>query len=116
MAGFLIALLSGALMSVQGVFNAQVTKTTGIWVSNGWVQLSAFLLCLFVWLATGRDSVVALMEVQPRGCLSDLTIRNVRDGKRTIFMEKTDWIVDRSRWNCSFPMEIESFAGIVTSL
>lgn len=61
MAGFLIALLSGALMSVQGVFNAQVTKTTGIWVSNGWVQLSAFLLCLFVWLATGRDSVVALM-------------------------------------------------------
>ena len=35
MAGFLIALLSGALMSVQGVFNAQVTKTTGIWVSNG---------------------------------------------------------------------------------
>ena len=66
MAGFLIALLSGALMSVQGVFNAQVTKTTGIWVSNGWVQLSAFLLCLFVWLATGRDSVAALMEVQPR--------------------------------------------------
>ena len=55
MAGFLIALLSGALMSVQGVFNAQVTKTTGIWVSNGWVQLSAFLLCLFVWLATGRS-------------------------------------------------------------
>ena len=66
MTGFLIALLSGALMSVQGVFNAQVTKTTGIWVSNGWVQLSAFLLCLFVWLATGRDSVAALMEVQPR--------------------------------------------------
>mgnify|MGYP001136707495 CR=1 FL=1 len=66
MAGFLIALLSGALMSVQGVFNTQVTKTTGVWVSNGWVQLSAFLLCLFVWLATGRDSVAALMEVQPR--------------------------------------------------
>ena len=66
MAGFLIALLSGALMSVQGVFNAQVTKTTGIWVSNGWVQLSAFFLCLLVWLATGRDSVAALMEVQPR--------------------------------------------------
>ena len=29
MTGFLIALLSGALMSVQGVFNTQVTKTTG---------------------------------------------------------------------------------------
>ena len=46
MAGFLIALLSGALMSVQGVFNTQVTKSTGIWVSNGWVQLSAFALCV----------------------------------------------------------------------
>ena len=28
MIGFLIALLSGALMSIQGVFNTQVTKTT----------------------------------------------------------------------------------------
>ena len=43
MIGFVIALLSGALMSVQGVFNTQVTKTTGMWVSNGWVQLSAGL-------------------------------------------------------------------------
>ena len=50
MAGFLIALLSGALMSVQGVFNAQVTKTTGIWVSNGWVQLQHFFcVCLSGW-------------------------------------------------------------------
>ena len=66
MAGFLIALLSGALMSVQGVFNTQVTKSTGIWVSNGWVQLSAFALCVVVWLATGRESVSTLWEVRPR--------------------------------------------------
>ena len=65
MAGFLIALLSGALMSVQGVFNTQVTKSTGIWVSNGWVQLSAFALCVVVWLATGRESVSTLWEVRP---------------------------------------------------
>ena len=65
MAGFLIALLSGALMSVQGVFNTQVTKSTGIWVSNGWVQLSAFALCVVVWLVTGRESVSTLWEVRP---------------------------------------------------
>ena len=65
MAGFLIALFSGALMSVQGVFNTQVTKSTGIWVSNGWVQLSAFALCVVVWLATGRESVSTLWEVRP---------------------------------------------------
>ena len=66
MIGFFIALLSGALMSVQSVFNTQVTKTTGVWVSNGWVQLTAFAVCLVVWLATGRDSIAALGKVEPR--------------------------------------------------
>lgn len=49
MTGFIIALISGALMSVQGVFNTQVTKTAGMWVSNMWVQFSAFIVCLIVW-------------------------------------------------------------------
>lgn len=66
MAGFLIALLSGALMSIQGVFNTQVTKTTGMWVSNGWVQFSAFLFCVLVWLIAGRDSVMTLVKVEPK--------------------------------------------------
>ncbi len=66
MTGFLIALLSGALMSVQGVFNTQVTKTAGMWVSNGWVQFSAFLLCAAAWLIAGRDPVGALWKVEPK--------------------------------------------------
>lgn len=66
MTGFLIALLSGALMSVQGVFNTQVTKTTGMWVSNGWVQFSAFLLCVAAWLIAGRDPVTSIGKVEPK--------------------------------------------------
>ena len=66
MTGFLIALLSGALMSVQGVFNTQVTKTTGMWVSNTWVQFSAFLLCIAVWFFTGRDSFMTITKVEPK--------------------------------------------------
>lgn len=66
MIGFFIALLSGALMSVQGVFNTQVTKTTGVWVSNGWVQFSALMVCLVVWFFTGRDSIAAIGKVEPR--------------------------------------------------
>ena len=66
MIGFFIALLSGALMSVQGVFNTQVTKTTGIWVSNGWVQITAFAVCLAVWFFTGRDSIATIGRVEPR--------------------------------------------------
>ena len=42
--GFIVALISGALMSIQGVFNTEVTKQTSLWVSTGWVQLSAFSL------------------------------------------------------------------------
>ena len=66
MIGFFIALVSGALMSVQGVFNTQVTKTTGMWVSNGWVQLSAFAVCLVAWLITGRDDVMTIAKVEPK--------------------------------------------------
>lgn len=66
MIGFLIALLSGALMSVQGVFNTQVTKTTGMWVSNGWVQLSAFAVCLVAWFIAGRDDVMTIAKVEPK--------------------------------------------------
>ena len=66
MIGFIIAMLSGALMSVQGVFNTQVTKTTGMWVANGWVQLTAFLICIVAWLFTGRDSMALLTKVEPK--------------------------------------------------
>lgn len=66
MTGFLIAMLSGALMSVQGVFNTQVTKVTGMWVSNAWVQFSAFVVCMAAWLIMGRDNVAALGKVEPK--------------------------------------------------
>ena len=66
MAGFFIALLSGALMSIQGVFNTQVTKTTGEYVSNAWVQLSALAVCLGVWVFAGRDSFGAIARVEPK--------------------------------------------------
>lgn len=66
MVGFLIALLSGALMSVQGVFNTQVTKTSGIWVANAFVQFSAFLVCMGVWLFTDRSSFATLLKVEPK--------------------------------------------------
>ena len=66
MFGILIALLSGALMSIQGVFNTQVTKQAGLWVSTGWVQLSAFAVCIVAWLFTGRSSVTALFQTEPK--------------------------------------------------
>ena len=64
MAGFFIAQFSGALMSIQGVFNTQVTKTTGEYVSNAWVQFSALAVCLGVRLFPGRDSFCAIARVE----------------------------------------------------
>ena len=66
MIGFFIAILSGALMSVQGVFNTQVTKTTGMWVSNAWVQVTAFAVCVIAWLFAGRDNVMTITKVEPK--------------------------------------------------
>ena len=66
MIGFFIALLSGALMSIQGVFNTKVTKTSGIWVANAFVQFTALLVCLGVWLATDRSSFGSLFRVEPK--------------------------------------------------
>lgn len=66
MTGFIIALISGALMSIQGVLNTGVTKQTSMWVSTGWVQLTAFLTCLVLWYFSGRENVFSILDVQPR--------------------------------------------------
>ncbi|MDD6492422.1 MAG: DMT family transporter [Firmicutes bacterium] len=66
MIGFLIALVSGALMSIQGVFNTQVTKSSSIWVASAFVQFSALLVCLGAWAITDRSSFSALFKVEPK--------------------------------------------------
>ena len=65
--GLLIALLSGALMSVQGVFNTQVTKESGIWIAAAFVQFSAMIVCIGAWLVTGREGTLSqVFQVEPK--------------------------------------------------
>ena len=66
MVGFLIAVLSGALMSVKGVFNTQVTKASGIWLASSFVQLTALIVCVAAWLIKERTPVSSLFLVQPK--------------------------------------------------
>ena len=63
MTGIVIALISGALMSIQGVFNTEVSKQTSMWVSNSWVQFSALVICLGAWLFKDRQSFGRLLQV-----------------------------------------------------
>ena len=67
MIGFLIAILSGALMSVQGVFNTNVTKTAGLWPTNMFVQFSALAVCVGAWIATDRKNGLRdVFAVEPK--------------------------------------------------
>lgn len=66
MVGFLIALLSGALMSIQGVFNTQVTKASSVWVASAFVQFLALVVCLLAWLFTDRSNLMQVFRVQPK--------------------------------------------------
>lgn len=64
--GFLIGILSGILMSAQGVLNTEVTKQTSVWVSAAWVNLTAFFVCMAAWGITGGGSFLALKDVTPK--------------------------------------------------
>ncbi|MDE7321085.1 MAG: DMT family transporter [Lachnospiraceae bacterium] len=66
MTGIFIALISGALMSLQGIFNTEVTKQSSMWVSASWVQFSALVTCLVIWAVSDRSSFLALMKINPR--------------------------------------------------
>ena len=63
MAGFIIGIVSGALMSIQGIFNTNVTKSSSIWVAAGFVQLTALATCLIMWLFNGRPEVSGVLRV-----------------------------------------------------
>lgn len=62
--GIIIALLSGIFMSVQGVFNTELTKHTSLWVSAGWAQISAFAVCVVAWMVTGKEPIRGLWQME----------------------------------------------------
>ncbi|MFI3237989.1 MAG: DMT family transporter [Lachnospiraceae bacterium] len=66
MVGFLIAVVSGALMSVQGMFNTGVTKVSGVWATSVFVQISAFVVCLGAWAMLERGNLLKVFCVEPK--------------------------------------------------
>lgn len=52
--GMLISVISGILMSVQGVFNSEVTKQTGVWIAAAFVQVTAFY-CMYGGMVCNRQ-------------------------------------------------------------
>lgn len=52
-----------ALMSLQGIFNTEVTKQSSIWAAAGWVQLTAFLTCVVLYFFTGRGEIWGMFSI-----------------------------------------------------
>ncbi len=57
------ALISGLLMSVQGVFNTRVTEKAGLWFTTSIVHLTAFLCCLGILLFVRDANMEGLKTV-----------------------------------------------------
>ena len=80
MAGFIVAIISGALMSLQGVLNTNVTKASSIWVAAGFVQFTALATCIIMWLFNGRPDISGNIII--RRC--DRSIHNLHRSKKCI--------------------------------
>ena len=51
-------------MSIQGVFNTGVTKSSSLWAANSWVQLTAFFVCIIAWFVTGKQNVTGMFHIE----------------------------------------------------
>ena len=69
--GMVVSVISGILMSVQGVFNSAVTKQTGVWIAAAFVYATAFVVCMAAWFVTGSESSFgAVISARPVYMLS----------------------------------------------
>jgi transporter family-2 protein len=59
----LFALLAGLLMSVQGVFNTRLMDSSNMWATSTWVQFTAFLVSIIMWLITSRQNLLSVFNV-----------------------------------------------------
>ena len=91
--GIIAAVISGTLMSVQGVFNSEVTKQTSMWVSASYVQATALIVCIIGWFVTGREgSFIALTRVSPWYMLI-VGMQNLGPAKAVMFIVTMQLIV-----------------------
>ena len=59
----IMAVISGILMSIQGVFNTRVTEKSGIWFTNSIVNFTGFIFCLIVLFFVRDANVEGLKSV-----------------------------------------------------
>lgn len=64
MIGFIMSVLAGAAMSIQGVLNTRLSEKIGLYESNVFVQGTAFLAGLLVMLIFGKGNMKELIHTE----------------------------------------------------
>jgi transporter family-2 protein len=58
-----MAIASGILMSIQGVFNTRTTEKAGVWLTNSIVHATGFVFCLIVLFFVKGSNIEGLKTV-----------------------------------------------------
>ena len=115
--GFIIALISGALMSIQGVFNTGITKSSSMWAANSWVQLTAFLVCVIAWFVTGKQNVMGMFHVENKymllgGVIGAFITMTVIKSRNSLGPAKAVLIIVISQINVAYLIELFGLFGV----
>ena len=62
MIGFIFAIIAGAAMSIQGVWNTRLQEKVGLWEVTAFVQGTGFLLALLVALFFGNGNIKEIAD------------------------------------------------------
>lgn len=115
--GFIIALISGALMSIQGVFNTGITKSSSMWAANSWVQLTAFLVCVIAWFVTGKQNAMGMFHVENKymllgGVIGAFITMTVIKGMNSLGPAKAVLIIVISQIIVAYLIELFGLFGV----
>ena len=116
--GVLIAICSGVLMSVQGVFNTGISKNAGLWPTGAFVSLTAAMVCMILWDCTGKEgSFSSLFHTTPRylllsGALGAAITGTVVYGIRSLGTARAELIIVIAQLSAAY---LISVLGLFTS-
>lgn len=119
--GFILAVVSGMLMSVQGVFNTGVTRKSGLWIAAAFVQITAFIVCIIAWLVTGREGTLGdIFHIESKymllggvmGAFITITVVKALEG---LGPARSAMIIVIAQLLCSYIIELFGWFGIEQS-
>ena len=62
MLGYIMSIIAGAAMSIQGVFNTRLSDKIGVYESNMFVQGTAFLFAVIAMAIFGKGSILKITD------------------------------------------------------